>query len=82
MYTKKDFGRDVLIELSHGYDPIRIARWADHLFNSRIQEDVDEEVDNHIKDLSCMSFGEEFIFQKMIYIHWLYLFFANSRGEL
>ncbi len=68
MYTTKDFGRDLLIELSHGYDPIRIARWADHLFN-RIQEDVDDEVDTHIKDLSCMSLVKNFIFQKMIYIH-------------
>lgn len=59
MYTKKDFGRDLLIELSHGYDPIRIARWADILLH-RIQEDLDDEVDTHIKDLSCMSFGEEF----------------------
>lgn len=49
----------MLIELSHGYAPLRIARWADILLN-RIQGDVDDEVDTHIKDLSCMSFGEEF----------------------
>jgi hypothetical protein len=32
-YTTKDFGRDLLIELSHGYAPLRLAQWADRLIN-------------------------------------------------
>lgn len=27
-YSSRDFGRELLAEIAHGYDPVRIARWA------------------------------------------------------
>lgn len=59
-YTKKDFGRDLLIELSYGYNFDRIARWADKVYFLHLSE-FDDDLNTIVQNIASMSFGEPFL---------------------
>jgi hypothetical protein len=58
--TDHQFGVELLAQLDVGYDPLRIAEWADQLFLSGDYE-YSEAVRESLIDLFTMQEGDEFI---------------------
>ena len=59
-YTRKQFARDLLTELDHGYDVVRIARWA---FSKKMDPDLrveDPALDVMLMRVVAMEEGTEF----------------------
>ncbi|QOJ00937.1 MAG: hypothetical protein HRU70_10690 [Phycisphaeraceae bacterium] len=59
-YTRKQFARDLLAEMNHGYDVVRIARWA---FAKKMDPDVqieDSKLDAMVMQVVAMEEGPEF----------------------
>lgn len=56
-YTDQQFGTDLLAQLDRGYDPLRIARWADHLYYTT---DCSAAVTDTLIDIFTMQEGEAF----------------------
>jgi hypothetical protein len=59
VYTNRQFGIDLLAQLDQGYDPIRIARWADQLFLTP-DYDFSKAVRESLIDIFTMQEGAEF----------------------
>jgi len=59
-YTDKQFGSDLLAELDKGYDPLRIARWADRVFFDTHSAECSPAVREALIDIFTMQEGEEF----------------------
>lgn len=57
-YSDQDFGRDLLVQLDTGYDPVRIARWAYGRFLEPGERS--DAVHEALIDLFTMEEGEEF----------------------
>jgi hypothetical protein len=63
-YTRQQFARDLLAELDHGYDVIRIARWA---FSKQMDPDLriaDSDVDAMVMQVVAMEEGPEFVYDE------------------
>ncbi len=59
MYTKKQFGTDLMAELEQGYDPIRIAKWC---YTKHLDErDLEDGLYEIIYEVYGMDAGPEFI---------------------
>lgn len=59
-YTRQQFARDLLGEMDHGYDVVRIARWA---FSKKMDPDIrieDPELDAMVMQVVAMEEGPEF----------------------
>jgi hypothetical protein len=59
-YTDKQFGNDLLVQLDQGYDPSRIARWADNVFFATHNIECSPAVREALIDIFTMQEGEEF----------------------
>ncbi len=59
-YTDKQFGTELLAELDQGYDPLRIARWADHVFFNTHNAECSPAVREALTDIFTMQEGEDF----------------------
>lgn len=60
IYTRKQFARDLLAEMDHGYDVVRIARWA---FTKKMDPNIriqDPELDAMVEQVMFMEEGPEF----------------------
>jgi hypothetical protein len=58
-YSDHEFGTDLLAQLDLGYDPVRIAQWADSVF-FRPYFNYSNGVRATLIDLFTMQEGEEF----------------------
>jgi hypothetical protein len=58
-YSDHQFGIDLLVQLDEGYDPIRLARWADQVFLSGDHQ-YSKAVRESLIDIFTMQEGEEF----------------------
>lgn len=56
-YTDQQFGSELLAQLDQGYDPLRIAQWADRIF---LNSDYTNAVREALIDIFTMQEGEEF----------------------
>ena len=59
-YTRKQFARELLAEMDHGYNVVRIARWA---FSKKMDPDVrieDPGLDAMVMQVVAMEEGPEF----------------------
>lgn len=60
-YTAKQFASELLAQLDQGYDPIRIARWADSVFFATHAVDCSPAIRSALTSLFTMQEGEEFV---------------------
>jgi hypothetical protein len=58
-YSDQQFGRELLEQLDRGYDPLRLARWADQIFLSG-SRGKSQAVRDALIDIFTMQEGEEF----------------------
>jgi hypothetical protein len=58
-YTRQDFGRDLMAELTRGYDVVRLSRWAMSVYMKNCQE-TDAELDKAIMGVVAMEEGPQF----------------------
>ncbi len=58
-YTKKDFGKELLDQISNGYDILKVARWAHNRYMS-FGIEVDESVQQIVLQIVAMEEGAEF----------------------
>ena len=64
-YTRRQFARDLLAEMDHGYDVVRIARWA---FSKKMDPDVqidDPGLDAMVMQVVAMEEGPEFEYDEI-----------------
>lgn len=59
MYSKKDFGNDLKIQLDQGYDPKRIGSWAHKMYLLYCAK-IDIELEEIMVDLFVLEEGPEF----------------------
>jgi hypothetical protein len=59
-YSDREFGIELLRQLDAGYEPLRLAQWADHLFLSGDCK-YSSAVRESLIDLFTMQEGEEFV---------------------
>ena len=59
MYTKKDFGRELAIEINKNFNTIRISRWAHEKYLDHCAE-LDKETDSAMMTVIVMEEGEQF----------------------
>ncbi len=59
-YTDQQFGSELLAQLDQGYDPLRIAQWADRVFFNTHNADCSPAVREALVDIFTMQEGEEF----------------------
>jgi hypothetical protein len=59
-YTDPQFGQDLLAQLTQGYDPVRIAKWAYGTFLDANRRDRSRRVHDALVDLFTMEEGPEF----------------------
>jgi hypothetical protein len=64
-YTDQQFGNELLAELDQGYDPLRLARWADRVFFMTHSADCSPAVREALIDIFTMQEGEEFHIPEM-----------------
>lgn len=62
-YSKRKFGAELLLCLEEGYNPERIAKWADNFYYEHLKE-LDDDIGETVKNLASMSFGQQFIYSE------------------
>lgn len=63
MYTKQQLGQELKEQLLGSYNPIQIAKWAEHVhYNYRLQ--LPQELYDIVEVLAVMSMGPEFEYSK------------------
>ena len=53
-YTKRRFGAELILELEKGFDPARIAKWADKIEYDHVGE-TDNEIYKFLSHISLMN---------------------------
>jgi hypothetical protein len=63
MYTKQEFGNELNKQLGEGFDIVKIAKWAEHIYSNPCRE-ISVELNDIIMTISIMEHGSEFEYTK------------------